>query len=375
MDFFLADDLSGALDAAGAFHRAGRTVRIVLSIDAWTRGLAAEGEVVGITTETRNAPPARAAAVVTQAIAHGRAQGGRLVYKKIDSTLRGPVAAELAAVTAAMPRERILFCPANPAAGRTVRDGVLLVRGKPVAETEFARDPLMPVTTSTIRTLLGEAAAERVIIAEAETEADLAAAVARMNTGGEPWMGVGSGALARPVAMQARGAETPERKTPAIPEGTQLMVCGSSHPANREQAGRLWLERGIPIHELALGPVDRGWEAALARLRTAGGATMMMEERRGDSAEVVRMMAEKASRLVAEAGVRKLFVTGGETAFAICERLGISGLSFVAEIEPGLSLSRGEAASGPMALAMKPGGFGDDLSWVRAWDALQGGAT
>src|SRR5262245_34515428 len=120
MDFFVADDLSGALDAAGAFHRAGRRVKIVLSLEAW-RGEADPEEVVAVTTETRNARPAEAAAAVARAIEHGRARGGRLVYKKIDSTLRGPVAAELGALAAAMPEARILFAPANPAVGRTVR--------------------------------------------------------------------------------------------------------------------------------------------------------------------------------------------------------------------------------------------------------------
>ncbi|MBI4621774.1 MAG: four-carbon acid sugar kinase family protein, partial [Verrucomicrobia bacterium] len=99
--YFLADDLSGALDAAAAFHHAGRRVRVVLSVAEWTA--ADENEVVGVTTETRNAPPAVAAAAVERVLARGRAQGARLVYKKIDSTLRGPVAAELAALAAALP--------------------------------------------------------------------------------------------------------------------------------------------------------------------------------------------------------------------------------------------------------------------------------
>src|SRR3954465_6392592 len=95
-DYFLADDLSGALDAAAAFHQAGRQVTITLSLEGWPS--CGENEIVAYTTETRNAAPATAAAAVERAIARGRRDGGRLVYKKIDSTLRGPVAAELAAL-------------------------------------------------------------------------------------------------------------------------------------------------------------------------------------------------------------------------------------------------------------------------------------
>ena len=104
--YFLADDLSGALDAAAAFHHAGRRVRIVLSAIDWS---ASEDEVVGVTTETRNASPLVAAGIVETTIAHGRAQGARLVYKKIDSTVRGPVAAEIGALARQMPGTRILL--------------------------------------------------------------------------------------------------------------------------------------------------------------------------------------------------------------------------------------------------------------------------
>src|SRR5687768_16798402 len=111
-DYILADDLSGALDASAAFHHAGRPVTIVLSPDAWPQ--TSKDDVVAITTETRNASSIAATDAVTAVIAAGHARGARLLYKKIDSTLRGPIAAEVAAVAASMPQARILFCPANP---------------------------------------------------------------------------------------------------------------------------------------------------------------------------------------------------------------------------------------------------------------------
>jgi uncharacterized protein YgbK (DUF1537 family) len=369
MDFFLADDLSGALDAAGAFHRAGRGVKIVLSLEAWGEG-GSDEDVVAVTTETRNALPAEAAAAVARAISHGRARGGRLVYKKIDSTLRGPVAAELGALAAAMPEARILFAPANPAVGRTVCDGVLLVRGVPVAETEFGRDPVWPVKTSHIRTLLGDAAAGRLEVPDTETEHDLSTAVARMDTGGGPWVAVGSGALARPVAARDRRVAVPATPGGATPGGAVLMVCGSAHPGNHEQARVLAESRGVASHELAIDQPERAREAVASDLRSRGGAMLRIESQRRDSARVVRVVADTVAALVAATGVRRVFVTGGETAFALCARLGISALTFLDEIEPGLSLSRGQAMHCPLALAIKPGGFGDLQTWVRAWDAL-----
>lgn len=370
MDFFLADDLSGALDAAGAFHRAGRRVRIVLSLEAWREGADLD-DVVAITTETRNASPAEAAATVARTISHGRARGARLVYKKIDSTLRGPVAAELGALAAAMPEARILFAPANPAVGRTVRNGVLLVRGVPVAETEFGRDPVWPVQTSHIRTLLGEVAGGRLDVPDTEIEQDLAAAVARMEAGGGPWVAVGSGALARPVAARDRRAAMAASTSPPMAGQGVLMVCGSAHQGNHEQARALAEARGVASHELAIDQPARARDAVAQALRERGGAMLVVESPRRDSARVVRVVADTVAALVAGTGVPRVFVTGGETAFALCARLQISSLAFLDEIEPGLSLSRGETMHGPLALAIKPGGFGDLQTWVRAWDALR----
>lgn len=370
-DYFLADDLSGALDAAAAFHHAGQRVTIVLSFAAWPE--AAEGEVIGFTTETRNAAPTVAMEAVTRAIAHARSRGGRLVYKKIDSTLRGPVAPELAALAAAMPGARILFTPANPRVGRTVRHGELLVGGVPVAETDFARDPVSPVRQSSIRRLLGEAGT-RVIIADAETEADLEAAVAGIGSLGEDWVAVGSGALARPVATARCITRMPvdEGTGPAV-EGPAIFVCGSAHAANRDQAQWLAREHAVPVHEVSIAQPHAGVAAAIRSVQTAGAATLLVESVRGENRVALAAISGAATQVIMATGARRIFVTGGETAFALCQSLGISALHFCAELEPGLSLSRARMGAGDLLFAVKPGGFGDAQTWARAWQRFERG--
>ena len=370
-DYFLADDLSGALDAAAAFHHAGQRVTIALSLEAWSA--AAAGEIVGFTTETRNAAPSAAMAAVTRAIAHGRARGGRLVYKKIDSTLRGPVAAELSALTAALPEARVLFTPANPRVGRTVRNGELLVGGVPVAQTDFARDPVTPVRESSIRRLLGDASA-RVLIADAETDEDLAAAVAKIDAAGGAWVAVGSGALAGPVA-KTRYARSARAETAAHDsvDGPVLFVCGSAHAANREQAQWLAREHNVPMHEVSIVNASLAVTAAVNTLRMRGAATLMIESARAESRAALAAISRAATEVIAMTGARRLFVTGGETAFELCRALGISALTFSAELEPGLSLSRARTKSGVILFAIKPGGFGCVSTWGRAWAALQAG--
>ena len=52
-----------------------------------------------------------------------------------------------------------------------------LVHGVPVSQTEFGRDPVSPVRESDVRRLLEGVPDARIVVVNAETEADLAAAV------------------------------------------------------------------------------------------------------------------------------------------------------------------------------------------------------
>jgi uncharacterized protein YgbK (DUF1537 family) len=369
-DYFLADDLSGALDAAAAFHRVGRGVTISLVPTEWPQ--TSSGQVVGVTTETRNASPAAAASAVTAIVAQATALGARLLYKKIDSTLRGPVAAELTALAAALPDSRILFCPANPSVGRTVRDGVLLVRGVPVAETEFACDPVSPVRESSIRELLRGVGAKDMIIADAETEEDLVAVVARMTALREPWIAIGSGALARPVAAMYGAGQTvvsPTRDSrPA--SGPVLFVCGSANRVNREQAARLVRDCGVTLLEVDPRKIEEVVRAAVESMRARGAAALIMGTARVESGVALDAIVNSAGAVIAATYVARVFATGGETAFALCRALKIATLAFRAEIEPGLSLSSGIGLTGEMLWAVKNGGFGDEQTWVRGFHAL-----
>lgn len=376
-DYFLADDLSGALDAAGGFHAAGARVRIVWTKQAWDA--APRDMVVGFTTETRNAAAAAAAAIVAQTLEHGKRRGARLCYKKIDSTLRGAVASELRAVLAALPQVRVLFTPANPRVGRTVRKGVLLVNGVPVAATEFGRDPANPVRESSIPALIGVSPGDRIEIVDAATEGDLAAAVEQMRASEGEFVAVGSGALARPVAAALVASGQLRAATSLTSEGSRgcrkgprLIVCGSAHPANREQAAALSRRYGVAVCEVDIAAPDEAARSVVAALETHGGGALVLPAARIAPERALAAITTAGAAAIVRGGVTRMFVTGGETAFALCGRLGITYLDFVAELEAGLCLANTETSGGRLMLAVKPGGFGDARTWIRAWEALDG---
>ena len=75
-------------------------------------------------------------------------------FKKTDSTLRGNIGAELQALMEVTGVTTLPFVPAFPEMGRTTRNGIHYVHGVPIAESEFANDPLSPVRESEVAKVL-----------------------------------------------------------------------------------------------------------------------------------------------------------------------------------------------------------------------------
>src|SRR5438309_670075 len=142
----VADDLTGACDTGALF-----AARAPVPVSVWPWRAAADAVVRVVDTESRALSGPDAAERMATVAAGGRA---RHWFKKIDSTLRGPVGAEVDALMRATGVTTAIVCPAFPAQRRVVLDRVLLVGGAPVAETPIARDPHFPAGGSSVVELL-----------------------------------------------------------------------------------------------------------------------------------------------------------------------------------------------------------------------------
>ena len=137
----IADDLTGAMDSSGYFAEKGLTTVVVLA-----PGYSPTADVVVVSTNSRADDADVACEKVRQAV---KRLTGRIVYKKIDSTLRGNIGVELDAAMDELACDKAIVAPAFPAVGRTTVGGLLLVDGTRVAGTQFAQDPISPVREST----------------------------------------------------------------------------------------------------------------------------------------------------------------------------------------------------------------------------------
>jgi D-threonate/D-erythronate kinase len=351
----IADDLTGGCDAGALFAGPGP-----VPFTIWPRTISAAAVQV-IDTESRALDGREAADRVRSAAARVAAAH---VFKKIDSTLRGRIGAETEAVMAAGGLSTALLCPAFPAQGRVVADRVLTVHGTPVSSTAVAGDPEFPATApltrrrgpdvtellrsqfarplawipldgvraqpESLRDRLARLAGS-VVLAEAETDADLDALVDAALTAETVPLLVGSaglaGALARRWGLLAPCAPLPRAQR-------ILIVAGSRHPVTRCQVAAA---RAARLSVITTPKADCG-----------------------DRAAVARNLAAEARRRIEAGGVDFVVVTGGETAVALFESLGAERIDLAGAPRPGLALGDfcipGRAA---LPVLTKAGGFGD----------------
>lgn len=383
----IADDLTGAGDAAVQFCQAGWTTELGLRA---THPCCGDGaEVVAISTDSRARPEAEAAARIRSTTEEVVNTGARRLYKKIDSTLRGPLRAEIAALLDALgPDAMAVVCPAFPAMGRTLVNGTLLVHGQPVAETAAAHDPVTPVPHSHLPTLLDAPlirldpdgdpagwarqarAVGRIVVVDAAEDSDLERVARLVTELGERAVPVGSAGLAGPLARRWRS-----------PAGTALVVVTTSHEATRAQADVL-SARGAPRHQPSSRELLDGsaWSAFTAAV-LAGAArqprTLLLSAPERDEDElppelVTERLADLAVRVVTTSDITGLVLTGGDGARAVLGGLGCTGIRLHGQVVAGVPL--GTVIGGPVAglpVATKAGGFGEPDVLIAAAEAVE----
>ena len=387
----IADDLTGAADTGVQLVRAGYGTAVVFrGEEVPASGL----DAVSLDTDSRTRPAGFAAKRVVEA-AHA-VRDARIVYKKLDSTLRGNVAAELSAALGATRRARLVVAPAFPAAGRTTRGGVQLVHGVPVHETEMRNDPRTPVCEAHLPTLLAGSLAiatlgvedltdrEKVrrtletngyVVADAERDADLEGLV-RAVPDPSSVLWAGSAGLALALGRVYPGPRAGEPRRLPAPARRVLVVIGSLSGVSREQLRRLVEEYGdaaaAPVHADRRGAVERAAGVAGGALRGGPCAVVHSPGERGRAGgPVVRSLAEVVARLSDEGLFDALVLTGGSTAVRVALRLGASGIRLGGEVEAGVPWGT-LIGPRPYGVVTKAGGFGGPDTLVEVVRSLAG---
>ena len=418
----IADDYTGSADTGVQFAKKGLKTTIVQE-QSRIRDVFTRSNVVVVDTESRSDSPEIAYEKVMSATVELQKTGCDLIYKKIDSTLRGNVGIELDAMLDTQENSTILMCPAYPKAGRISIGGYHLVHQQLIQNTEIAEDTEFPIKESHIPSLLRQQSryqvsliemadvtkgklalmhainqhrtdGARIIIIDAITQRDLNTIASVIADFESQLIICGSGGLAEELSEVIQ--DVPERIE------NILVIAGSVRSMTAQQI--VQASKQLKVHV-----IDVNTEQALTQHRQD-----MIEETRRITQEALKYYTEKRDIIIRWADSQKkaqqffeigrlnkledqtirarigqilgqttktiletieikgLILTGGETTFNVLKSINVEEVKIDTEVLPGIPLM--QIVGGrfdKLPVITKAGAFGDENALVQSIQFLR----
>lgn len=414
----IADDLTGANDTALQFAKRGISTCVWID-DRRDDASWRSADVVVLNTDSRDMKKDEAYKTVREAALLLKRRCVKLVYKKVDSTLRGNFGAEVAAVDDVFAPDLVVIAPAFPQNQRVTIGGYHLLEGVPIELTEIANAPTTPVRESCIANLIAEQAGRRTALVSLATIKRGSAAVCReieaCMARGERWLifdvaleahfetilrslprdrevlWVGSAGLANHLPVLCDWQ--PRRMVAArMREGAALVVAGSVSHKTQAQIAALKARpdvRFVVIDVSALldnrqAEIGRCTEEIVSGVRKGQDILLASGAADSDVASAVRAgrrqgMNGKAVSAYTAASIARivgaldtgafagLVLTGGDTASHVLRALEAEAIEVLAEVAVGIPLGRikGGRCDG-MSVVTKAGAFGESDCLIKA---------
>lgn len=147
----IADDLTGAAELGGIAFNCGLNVRILFDS---ANMMNFQEDVIILDSNSRNLEPEEAYRVVKKLISNIDFSCFDMVFKKVDSVLRGPIASEIKALLDRMDIDQAYLVPANPSLNRIIRSGKYYIDDTAINRTDFRFDPHYPRTSKYVKELI-----------------------------------------------------------------------------------------------------------------------------------------------------------------------------------------------------------------------------
>ena len=338
----IADDFTGAGDAGVQMSKNGIEARIAFNTDGID-----PNESYVIDSESRNIPAEEAYEKVKKIYQDMETYHYDHYYKKIDSTIRGNIRAELMAAREVLKPDLTVFNPGNPDSNRTVVDGILMMNGIRICETEIMRDPLCLVKEDNLKKLLETEMEEPVqyftlaqirsgkleldgsglITFDVLNNEDMDTVVRFILSKKKKVLWVGSAGMANALFYTL------------CPKYPVLSLVGSISDTSRNQVRRA-KEQGARIVEMNVSGLLKG-----------GNLARYTQERLG----------ELSAMILKQANVCGVFLTGGDTAISFMEKNHAHGARLVEEVLPIVALVETVDGDYPgLPLVVKGGSIGDE---------------
>jgi uncharacterized protein YgbK (DUF1537 family) len=382
----IADDLTGALDTAAPFASHGLDTWLTLPSDTASRGVDAGAEVVALTTESRHLAADQAANRVESAIHRLATLRPQVVFKKIDSILRGNVGAEIVGAMTATCRQHVIIAPSVPSQNRTMRGGTVYVNGVRLSESvdgggdgettasAHLPDLLRPLGSLQIHMVsagrylrLAVEPGLHSYVVDAESEADLDTIAKFVIQRAPEILPVGAMGLGRALARALGQNASPQK--PHVGSGMLLFIVGSRREVSAVQIGALRAAGAAEIEIPAGREPDLDSLLKRVSLEPETSLLVVRPELTAISGVSAQMVAGKLGRaaaaIVQRIGVSALVMAGGDTAAACLECLGAECLHVVGELHDGIAYGTFRGGLRSIPFFTKSGSFGRPDTWTR----------
>jgi uncharacterized protein YgbK (DUF1537 family) len=380
----IADELTGALDAAGPFAERGLATRLIVAADGADGGTANPCAVLSVTTESRQLGGDEAAERVRAAVADVLQFQPRFLFKKFDSTLRGNVATEIAAALEASGRRHAVIAPALPAQGRVMCGGDVYVDGVPLRDTTIGLDapaprPRVPLSEALWRADSGlirptsprpgvdpRQRRAHAYVMDCVTSEDLDRIVRSTLTHKDDIVLVGASGLAQALAGQMQSTPRPKSPPASANGGLTLIVVGSRSAQSANQVEVIRADAGALVLPAPGGKLDIDKTLSAVAARGNALATLVVfavppaSGLTSDHATISQALAAHALALLARLNIGALVVIGGNTTQAMLDALGARAIDVLGQLMPSVALGSIPRIGTPLPLVAKEGDFGDE---------------
>jgi uncharacterized protein YgbK (DUF1537 family) len=316
--------------------------------------------------------------VITEVCAELKKQPPTLLFKKIDSVLRGHVLMEVQLQQELLQLPKALIVPANPGLGRTVVNGTYLLNGQPLHQSSFSQDPEFPVYSSGIPALLQAKDGDiqvlphhapqpgaGIVVGEVQDSTDLVAWSKKLDAG---TLIAGAAEFFATILETRNMRPVITEKSSTTLQPPALMICGSAFHKSRAFVKKIEQD-GFPVSYMpaALGnaTVDAQlfqlWlNDTLLQLKREGRISIavhpQMEDDKAHALNIRTRMAEAAAFIASQAPLHVILIEGGSTAAAVMRKLGIDRLYPTVALAPGVTRMR-VAGNKELHLTLKPGSY------------------
>jgi len=414
----VADDLTGAVDTGVQFSRRKLKTVVVTGSENISRSLK-DCDVLVVDTESRFDNMETAYRKAFETGEKARSENIKYLYKKLDSTMRGNVGAEISGLMDSMNISHTFVVPALPHYGRTTRNGNVYIDGVLLAETDYANDPKNPVKESYIPAIISRQSDKKtgvisfndllagkeetgikindlmnegvqIIIIDAEDDEDLELVASVVADIRGRVMFAGCSGFAEKLAVYVELSK--DKKSNVVIAGSvnkitlqqtdlaakELNIKAIDIDAEKIISGKKDDEKKR-ILTLAEKSITAGEDVIIRSASSPGSVKKCLEKGRKLGMDdfivsdiVANFLGGLAGEIILKKGLKGIVLTGGDTAIKTLNALNINGIVVKDEILHGIPYGYfNDEKYGDLLVVTKAGGFGGEDAIIKILNFLR----